>query len=161
MVKVSINEFHWEVGLTTNLTTRFLLFCLWFLCHFPFIFQTHATYRTFTRQCWFGLNVIRTNITIKFLQGQNFVSIGFWNTVANLVETCVAAIAVEDFIDFLIAFSGETDFAVGFKEGLEFLLGGRLFLFEGLFHVHFHDCSNFHGIVQKLFSLVTVTFFEQ
>jgi hypothetical protein len=46
------------------------------------------------------------------------------------MKTSVAAIAIEDFIDFLIAFGGEADFAISFEEGLQFLLRGGLFLFK-------------------------------
>jgi hypothetical protein len=76
------------------------------------------------------------------------------------METGVAAIAVEYLIDLLIAFSGEADFAICLKERLEFLLRGGFFLFQRFFHVHFHDNSDFHRIIEKLLSFVAETLFK-
>ena len=161
MVEMTIDQFHRKVWLKTNLAHWLLLFRLRFLRHFPFILKTHATDQPFARYSCLAVNIIRADITIKFIQTQNLVTFSYRYTVTNLVKTCVASIAVKNLVDLFIALRWKTNFAICFKQWFQLLLRCWLFLSQRFFHVHFHDCSDLHCVIEELLSLVTVALLKQ
>ncbi len=114
MIKVTADQFHRKIGLTTNLTAWFLLFRLYLFIDLHLLFQSYRVGQLLTRGRFISDRIV-THVTVKLIQVENSVRLLLGNAVTDLMEAGITTVAVEDLIDFLVIFSGETNLTVSLE----------------------------------------------